>query len=409
MSCATTILFTLILFFQALQTLGQESGSILNNKYSRNYQLAQTAFDKGDLQTAEFFLDACLEKKPRDQEGLLLRAMCRQQTGQINGAIQDYSLLLQTYPDLAEALYSRGLLFYARRQYGPASKDFKKLLEAPPSETQAVYYKRKTNEQGISGISTINTMEADIYNYLGLCAHQMNRYQQALEYFSEAITRFNGQADFYINRGLTFEATGQISRATEDFSNALKADPDNDIARYNLARIQLDDSRIPPGEIIGTYTEIIESNPGFAEAYFNRGMAYFKSGRFKEALADYNRAVQLDPSSVETWYNRGLVKGQLKNFSGAISDYNRATDLQHNFDKAWHGKGVILTKMKQYQNAISMYDLAIHYNPEYALAYYNRGIAKLYLKKTAEACSDFKTAYQLGINTAKKMIDKKCD
>lgn len=378
-------------------------------RFTKNYQLGLTAFNKEDFQAAEFYLNACLDQQPRNREALLLRAMCRQRTGQINGAIRDYSMLISIDPHHAEALYGRGILFYKNQQYGPASEDFERLLDIPASETQAVFYKNKANEKGISAVATIKTMEADIYNYLGLCAQQMKRYQEALDYYTAAIKRFPNQTDFHINRGLTFEATGQMSRAVEDFKNALKPEPDNEIAKHNLARLQLERPDDQTSEVIAAYTEMIDSNPEFEDAYFNRGLAYFKSGRFKKALSDYNQAILLDSSSAKTWYNRALVKEQLEDFDGALSDLDHSIDIQPNFEKAWHGKGIILTKMKQYENAISMFDLAIYYAPDFALAYYNRGIARLNLKQNEEACKDLKEALKLGMITAKKMIDKKCN
>jgi len=375
-------------------------------RFTKNYQLGLTAFNKEDFQTAEFYLNACLEQQPRNREALMLRAMCRQRTGQTNGAISDYSLLIKTEPNHAEALYSRGLLFYKKKQYEPASKDFARMLDLPQTETQAVFYKTGVNEQGISEVATLQTMQADIYNYIGLCAHHMNKYQDALEYFDEAITRFEDNADFYINRGLTFEVTGQTIRAIEDFKKALKTQPGNEIAKYNLTRMQ---SGQPEGEdAIASYTDIIESNPNFSEAYFNRGLAYYNSKQYQSAMADYNRALAIDSSRADAWFNRALAKQKLKDLHGALSDLDHATDLQPNFEKAWHGKGVVLTKMEQYQNAISMYDLAIHYDPDYALAWYNRGIAKLNLKQNTDACHDFNRALKLGLITAKKIIDIKC-
>ena len=402
-------LICIFLFIQINGIFAQNSYQLNTRefRFTKNYQLGLTAFNKEDFQAAEFYLNACLNQQPRNREALMLRAMCRQQTNQTNGAISDYSLLIKIEPNHAEALYSRGLLFYKKKQYEPASKDFARMLELPQTETQAVFYKTGVNEQGISGVATMNTMKADIYNYLGLCSYNMNKFQDALEYFDEAITRFEDDADFYINRGLTFEATGQTIRAIEDFTKALEIQPGNEIAKYNLARMQ---SGQPEGdESIASYTDIIESNPEFSEAYFNRGLAYYNSKQYRSAMADYNRALALDSSRAEAWYNRALVKQQLKDMYGALSDLDHATDLQPNFEKAWHGKGIVLTKMGQYQNAISMYDLAIHYDPNYALAHYNRGIAKLNLKQNQEACKDFNDALRLGLNMANKIVEEKCN
>ena len=402
------IFLILFLLLYGGKTRGQEDRALPRNQFARNYNLAKSAFDRGDLETAGFYLNACLEKRPHDKDALLLRAMCHRQSGKVNAALRDYTLLLEENPEFVEALYGRGLLVYEKKLYGPAANDFKKILEVPFSETQAVFYKRRPFEQGISGVGTIETMKADIYNYLGLCAFKMNHYQEALDYFTEAISRFNEDADFYINRGLTFEASGQAERAVEDYKKAMEISPENEIAAYNLSRLQAGSPGTQNKEAIRSFTEIIERNPEMAGPYYNRALAFFNAERYDEALKDYDQAILLDSSSANTWYNRGLTKEQLGDLDGALSDFDQAINLQPNFAKAWHGKGVVLAKLKQYRNAISMYDLALHYDPEYALAYYNRGIAKLYLKQTEAACMDLKNAYRLGMSAANEMIDRKC-
>ncbi len=399
----------LLSFYPLLEVRAQGNNNIISNRFSRNFDLAKSAFDKGDLSTAEFYLDACLERQPNDKETLLLRAMCRQQSGNINGALRDYTLLLEKHPQLVEALYSRGLLLYEKGQYEPASDDFKRILKVPFSETQAIFYKRRPFEEGISGLGTIESMKADIYNYLGLCAFKIRHYQEALEYFTEAISRFDGQEDFYINRGLTFEASGQTSRAIEDFQKALEISPENEVALFNLTRLQAGQQGAVSEDIIKAYSEVIERNPDLAESYYNRGLAYYNRGDYENALDDYNRAIEIDSASAKTWYNRGLVREEAEDLNGALSDFDHATDLKQNFAKAWHGKGIVYTKMKQYGQAISMYDLAIFYQPNYALAYYNRAIAKLYINNDMDACKDLKTALKFGLKAAKELSDKKCN
>jgi tetratricopeptide (TPR) repeat protein len=46
-------------------------------------------------------------------------------------------------------------------------------------------------------------------------------------------------------------------------------------------------------EAIATYTEAIRLNPGAAEAYENRGLAYKSQGKLREAKADFAKAERL--------------------------------------------------------------------------------------------------------------------
>ena len=53
------------------------------------------------------------------------------------------------------------------------------------------------------------------------------------------------------------------------------------------------------------FTKAIELDPKYANAYFNRGIAYSSLKKYPEALADYTKAIELDPKYVKAYYNRG--------------------------------------------------------------------------------------------------------
>jgi tetratricopeptide (TPR) repeat protein len=47
--------------------------------------------------------------------------------------------------------------------------------------------------------------------------------------------------------------------------------------------------------VIASCTAIIERDPNFAPAYFNRGVAYAHKGEHDKAIADYSKTIELDP------------------------------------------------------------------------------------------------------------------
>jgi tetratricopeptide (TPR) repeat protein len=61
------------------------------------------------------------------------------------------------------------------------------------------------------------------------------------------------------------------------------------------------------------YDEAIRLNPNFAQAYYNRDNGYLRHGRNDRAIQDYDEAIRLNPSYAEAYYNRGTAytrKGQ---------------------------------------------------------------------------------------------------
>jgi len=115
----------------------------------------------------------------------------------------------------------------------------------------------------------------------------------------------------------------------------------------------------------------LEINPRIAEAYNDRGVAYYSKGQFDLSIADYNNALEINPRFAVAYYNRG---------------------------NAYRSKG-------QYDQAIADYNNALEINPRYAMAYYNRGIAYYFKKEYDKSLENVKKAQELGYKIHPKFLE----
>ncbi len=82
-------------------------------------------------------------------------------------------------------------------------------------------------------------------------------------------------------------------------------------------------------EAITAYTNAIDANPSYAEAYNNRGYTYMRLRNYDAALIDLTKAISLKNTYAEPYMNRG----DIYNFYGpidrqkAIADYKKAIAL----------------------------------------------------------------------------------
>ena len=63
-------------------------------------------------------------------------------------------------------------------------------------------------------------------------------------------------------------------------------------------------------QAIVSFSEAIEADPDYANAYCNRGAVYYYKDEYEKAIVDYNVAVKLDPRHVITYNNRGVCLRQ---------------------------------------------------------------------------------------------------
>ena len=105
-----------------------------------------------------------------------------------------------------------------------------------------------------------------------------------------------------------------------------------------------------------------------AEDFFQSGRSAFKAGKFEDAIADFTEAINLEPSYPQAYFNRAITKQQLYLQEEAVEDFIRAAEI-YRFKK-------------RYSKAITSYNKALQIDDRSISAYLGR--AELYLAKGEE-------------------------
>lgn len=148
---------------------------------------------------------------------------------------------------------------------------------------------------------------------------------------------------------------------------------------------------------ISDYSEVIDSEPDNAEAYFNRGLAYESVGGYDEAYADYSKAIELNPQYADAIAARGVL---FRSFDDrrTIADCNAAIAINPRCALAYYNRAfgiVICGEEKYYGQAYADLSKAIEINPAYADAYYWRGALLEKANRQSAALADFTKAIEL--------------
>lgn len=144
-------------------------------------------------------------------------------------------------------------------------------------------------------------------------------------------------------------------------------------------------------------TSMIERKPS-ANAYINRGVAYFKQRNYETAIADYTQAIKLDPNNEVAYNNRGNALLLQRNYDAALVDYNEAIKLNRKYGYAYNNRGRAYQGKRKYEAAIADYTRAISLNPNVAVFYVNRGRAYQALGNHELAIDDYLRATELDNN-----------
>ena len=172
------------------------------------------------------------------------------------------------------------------------------------------------------------------------------------------------------------------------------------------------------------YTNAIEANPNFTDAYINRGLVYNELKEYKNSIADYDKAIEMDSKCALAFNNRGYSKFLAGDLDGALKDYNKAILLNPKMKMALDNKAMLFSKAcmeddkdfgeKYYLSlgivelregniaeAIRNFDESIKLNSNTELPYFYKGIAYQSLGKNDEAFENYSKAIEIN----KNMID----
>jgi tetratricopeptide (TPR) repeat protein len=122
---------------------------------------------------------------------------------------------------------------------------------------------------------------------LALLCHAINENQYAVQLLTEVIAKRPKFTAAHYNRGVAYQAMGDVYAAEVDYRNALALEPGFVSARSNLGNALL-----AMGEVESAmhhYELAIATAPHEAEARFNRAHALLLTGRWEEGWKEYEQ------------------------------------------------------------------------------------------------------------------------
>jgi tetratricopeptide (TPR) repeat protein len=167
---------------------------------------------------------------------------------------------------------------------------------------------------------------------------------------------------------------------------------------------------------IREYTNALALNPDYAEAYHNRGIAYFNlgldtgdQGQFEQAVKDFRKVVVLKPGSYSAFFAQGAIYVYEEKYDKAIEELNKAVAMDPDQDVAYVGRGYIYIqeKSRDLEKAIVDSGKAIARGGHWsAIAYTNRGAAFLEEKQYDKAIDDFSKTIELSPRNANAYLGR---
>ncbi|MDL2244517.1 tetratricopeptide repeat protein, partial [Parabacteroides sp. OttesenSCG-928-J18] len=194
-------------------------------------------------------------------------------------SINQLSQQIQQNPQDEAAYFARAIDYMLVQDFQEAMLDYDRVIELDPSFSMA-YYNRA-----------------------------VVRYKQ-MEY--EMSTSANSQLDLSPTSMTLNSGRNQQAQTMQDQTALKSLENQRSYAHENIVR---------------DYDKVIQLNPDFVYAWFNRGNLRCAQRDYRAAILDYNEAILRNPTFAEAYFNRGLARLSLGDTTQGITDLSKAGEL----------------------------------------------------------------------------------
>src|SRR5712671_1792935 len=193
---------------------------------------------------------------------------------------------------------SRGIELADRGWLDEAIKEFKKAIDLDPTSAHA-------------------------HDNLATVYSEKKLYAQALEEYPDA----------HLNLGMTYADLDQREEAKAEFKAAIELDPQDPLARHELAAMLMDEGDYRSA--IALLNEVVRLEPENYEGWLDLGISYAQKGFYQEAERCYAKARELNPDDVLLNYNVAALYSLWDRRVDALAALRKALDKERTKVRSW--------------------------------------------------------------------------
>lgn len=176
--------------------------------------------------------------------------------------------------------------------------------------------------------------EAEIETQFGLIRH-----------YSSLLASTTPRAVDYFGRGLSYMLVKNYTAAIDDFSKSVELSPHFTLAyfaRANARYFEMVARKADSGDaedssrmleqmemklVVADFDKVVSLSPKLVYAHFNKGNIYYSQGDYTSAISCYTNALSVKADFGEAYYNRGIAYFRMGNVDKGMADLSRAGEL----------------------------------------------------------------------------------
>ena len=218
----------------------------------------------------------------------------------------------------------------------------------------------------VIGVATLQAAEGQNLNFAvpseRILQLRISGVQTFASLASETQKNKRSSAERLYSQGLAQLSRDDYARAAPYFEKAVETDPNYAEAWYQAGYCY---------GVLGRHTDALRASkqaaklrPDWSATYINIGASSYALGQYKDAVDAYRQAIRLDEDNAETLYALGLTFGKLNRTDEEILSYRRAIAVKPDHVNSIERLGLALFKLRRYTDAASAFDQLKAYKPD---------------------------------------------
>jgi tetratricopeptide (TPR) repeat protein len=400
-------------FFRGLETPGELTKASFYGSISYVHYLL------GNYEEAQRFATNAIQESPNYFFAYKWRGWSAYEQKRYQQALTDFQKVIQLSPSDPDPYYGIALIYEAQGNFSQALSYLEKAIERARdpkrylSRKVAILHKMGRKKEALqlarSLIQIGESEDPNAYIQIGNLFYNAGEYATAIEYYQHAKSLFeekvkrdpqfrytnqNDLFEIYYFIGQAYYSLQKYQDALAYYTRATTVNPNDQRGWLALGNLQVFQENWK--EAINAYEKAYRLNPKTFTEWINYGFALSELNRHREAIKVYTEGIQFAPEEGLLYNNRGFAYLELKEYDKAYQDLQKAIQVDPEIPMSHISLGEYFIEVGKYEEAIRKFDEALAMpncnRRELGVGYYKRGMAYFYLNRLEEAVRDLRKA-----------------
>ena len=301
------------------------------------------------LAEAETVLNALLKQEPKNAAALNDLGMIRAKQQQPFAAQELFTQALAADPRFLPAQVNLGEAQMAQRLYDDAMKSFEAALAM----------------DGDNAAAQAGEVQAAIAS--ALASRRAGDMDGALVSLVRARKFVPRDPELLLDFGVQAEGMKLYKDADAALTEAHGLDPANEKIVYALARVELDEQKMPEAE--ANLRAYLKAQPDDASAHYGLGHLLHMEVKDDEAKAELEKSIALQPRQTAAYFELGEIALAMQQDEEAKAQYGKVLAADPHHGGALTGMGIAAYRAKDYSAAEEYLRQAVAVAPDYPVAH----------------------------------------